>query len=132
MQDIIQNVLDIETREETLNELLKKRDNLLQELQEVNSNTPVVIENNKKALLFKYNNQEYLNVYNSEVEKIEIEQRAMILNLRSALKDKMENLLISDKYKLIQKELSMTRDETINYIYDELIAVKMKEVEFLN
>jgi hypothetical protein len=132
MQDIIQNVLDIETREETLNELLKKRDSLLQELQEVKSNTPVVIENNKKALLFKYNNQEYLNVYNTEVEKIETEQRAMILNLRSALKDKMENLLISDKYKLIQKELSMTRDETINYIYDELIAVKMKEVEFLN
>jgi hypothetical protein len=132
MQDIIQNVLDIETREETLNELLKKRDSLLQELQEVKSNTPVVIENNKKALLFKYNNQEYLNVYNTEVEKIETEQRAMILNLRSAMKDKMENLLISDKYKLIQKELSMTRDETINYIYDELIAVKMKEVEFLN
>jgi hypothetical protein len=132
MQDIIQNVLDIETREETLNELLKKRDNLLQELQEVNSNTPVVIENNKKALLFKYNNQQYLNVYNTEIEKIETEQRAMILNLRSAMKDKMENLLISDKYKQIQKELSMTRDETINYIYDELIAVKMKEVEFLN
>jgi hypothetical protein len=132
MQDIIQNVLDIETREETLNELLKKRDNLLQELQEVNSNTPVVIENNKKALLFKYNNQEYLNVYNTEVEKIEIEQRAMILNLRSALKDKMENLLISDKYKQIQKELSMTRDETINFIYDELIAEKMRELEFLN
>jgi hypothetical protein len=132
MQDIIQNVLDIETREETLNELLKKRDNLLQELQEINSNTPVVIENNKKALLFKYNNQEYLNVYNTEVEKIEIEQRAMILNLRSNLKDKMENLLISDKYKQIQKELSMTRDETINYIYDELIAEKMREVEFLN
>jgi hypothetical protein len=132
MQDIIQNVLDIETREETLNELLKKRDNLLQELQEVNSNTPVVIENNKKALLFKYNNQEYLNVYNTEVEKIEIEQRAMILNLRSGLKDKMENLLISDKYRQLQKELSMTRDETINYIYDELIADKMKEVEFLN
>jgi hypothetical protein len=132
MQDIIQNVLDIETREETLNELLKKRDNLLQELQEVNSNTPVVIENNKKALLFKYNNQEYLNVYNTEVEKIEIEQRAMILNLRSGLKDKMENLLISDKYRQLQKELSMTRDETINYIYDELIAQKMKEVEFLN
>jgi hypothetical protein len=132
MQDIIQNVLDIETREETLNELLKKRDILLQELQEINSNTPVVIENNKKALLFKYNNQEYLNVYNTEVEKIETEQRAMILNLRSNLKDKMENLLISDKYKQIQKELSMTRDETINYIYDELIAEKMREVEFLN
>ncbi len=132
MQDIIQNVLDIETREETLNQLLKKRDNLLQELQEVNSNTPVLIENNKKALLFKYNNQEYLNVYNTEVDRIENEQKSMILNLRSALKDKMENLLISDKYRLIQKELSLTRDETINYIYDELIAEKMKEVEFIN
>ena len=132
MQDIIQNVLDIEQREDILNELLKKRDNLLQELQEVNSNTPVVIENNKKELLFKYNNLEYLNVYNTEVEKIEAEQRAMIHNLRSGLKDKMENLLISDKYKEIQKELSMTRDETINYIYDELITEKMKSVEFLN
>ena len=132
MQDIIQNVLDIEQREDILNELLKKRDNLLQELQEVNSNTPVVIENNKKELLFKYNNQEYLNVYNTEVEKIEAEQRAMIFNLRSGLKDKMENLLISDKYKEIQKELNMTRDETINYIYDELITEKMKSVEFLN
>jgi hypothetical protein len=130
--DLIQNLLDIESREELLNDLMYKRDSLIKELQNLNSKLPVIIEQNKKVLLFKHNSTDYLNKYNDEINKIEQEQYSLIQNLKTSLKEKVDSLLVTEKYKSIKKQLNLSKDELVNTIFNDLISEKMKEIEFIN
>jgi hypothetical protein len=128
---ILENIQELESREEHFLELIKKRDLLLKELQDLSNNFPVVVENNKKSLIFKHNNSEFLNKYNTELDKISTEQQVLVQNLRSSLKDKVEKLALTEKYKVIRKEESLTKDELLNLIYEELITERFQNVEFV-
>jgi hypothetical protein len=129
---ILENINEIEFREENLNILIQKRDKLLMELQSISSNLPVIIENNKKELIFKTNNNEYLEKYHDEMDKIEKEYNSLILNLKSSLKEEVDKLYFTEKYKILKKEKNLTKEELLNIIYEELIIIKMSEVDFVN
>ncbi len=128
---ILENILELESREEHYLSLLKKRDLLIKELQDLSNNFPVVVENNKKSLIFKHNNSEFLSKFNSELDKISTEQKVLIQNLRSSLKDKVETLALTEKYKIIRKEEGLTKEELLNLIYDEIITERFETVEFI-
>jgi hypothetical protein len=128
---ILANIQELESREEHFLELIKKRDLLLKELQDLSNNFPVVVENNKKGLIFKHNNSEFLNKFNTELNKISSEQQILIQNLRSSLKDKVEKLALTEKYKIIRKEEGLTKEELLNLLYEELITERFESVEFV-
>ncbi|MGL4759220.1 MAG: hypothetical protein ACRCXZ_07825 [Patescibacteria group bacterium] len=131
MDEILENILEIEAREDHFLEMEKKRDDLIKELQSLNNNLPVLVEQNKKSLLFKYNNNEFLEKYSNELNKIEDEQEVLIRNLRNALKEKAEKLSKTEHYINVQKKQNLSKDELINVIYDVLISERFKEVEFV-
>lgn len=130
--DILNTLKDIEAREEHLNGLINKRDLLIKELQDANSTLPALIAKNKQAVKFKRNNEDYLRTFGTEIDYIEKEQEAIIRNIRTINKDKVEELYLTDTYQTIQKSNKLTKEETINLIYDEIIQERLNEVEFVN
>jgi hypothetical protein len=130
--DILNSLKDIEAREEHLNSLITKRDHLITELQTANSTLPALIAKNKQAIKFKRNNEDYLKTFGSEIDYIEKEQEAIIRNLRTINKEKVEELYLSQHYQDLKKTTKLTKEEVINLIYDEIIQEKLNEVEFVS
>lgn len=128
---ILENIFDIESREEHYLALEIKRDELIKELQSLSSNVPVIIEENKKMLVFRHNNNDYIDKYNAELAKVTSEQEVLINNIRSSMKEVAEKLAFTEKYKIMKKNLNLSREELMNIIFDEIIEEKLKEVELV-
>lgn len=131
-QDLIDNLLDIELREDNLNNLITKRDTILQEIKVITDNTPAMIENNKQAVIFNYANQDFLNSFTKEIKNIEDEQSSIINKLKHHYKETVEELIKSKECVELKKSLDLSEEELLSYVYNDLMTKKMSEIDFVN
>ena len=82
-------------------------------------------------LVFRHNNNDYIDKYNAELAKVNSEQEVLINNIRSSMKEVAEKLAFTEKYKIMKKNLNLSREELMNIIFDEIIKEKLKEVELV-
>ena len=132
MINILDQIKEIETREDILNSLILKRDNLIKELNDSNSHLPVILEKNKKLLIFKRNNDEYLDTFNQELLKVEQEQSKLINNIKTIHKDQISVLEKNKYYTDLKLNLNLNKQEVINLIYNDLIDDKLSGVDFVS
>lgn len=131
-QDLIEDLLDIELREENLNNLITKRDTILQEIKTISDNTPAMIESNKQTVIFNYSNQDFLSSFTKEIDSIEDQQSSIINNVKHHYKETIEGLVISEEYTKLKKSLGLNDQELLSYIHNDLMTTKMSQVDFVN
>ena len=132
MNKILDQIKEIETREDILNSLIIKRDNLIKELNDSNTHLPVILEKNKKLLVFKRNNEEYLDTFNQELIKVEQEQKKLINNLKTIHKDQITVLEKTKYYIDLKSTLNLSKQEITNIIYNDLINGKLSTINFVS
>jgi hypothetical protein len=118
---------------ESLNQILisfkSKSTNLQNELSSLNTNLPEIVEKNNAIAFARAKNQDFLAYYSQEIDNIKQEQDTIILQLRQKATEKAKTLLLTDKYKNIEKKDHLSKSDLLEYIIQELIAQDTKEIE---
>lgn len=129
MSSIMKELKEVETLELIYQQLIIKRDGLIDELNERSSNLPILIAKNQEISIVKAQNQLYLNTFNSEYSKLQDQQNNLVNKIKTQNIGKAQSLLLVDKYQKIAKETGYSQASMINIILQDIVNEKMATVD---